>query len=111
MTAEYQQRVEEVLGSLGSDAQRGHGVHPGVASRIGRCRLGQMSAATARVIRDQARQTVPAADLVPGDIILVEEGDTIPADARVIQSTALQTAEAALTGESNGCRELGTVVA
>jgi Ca2+-transporting ATPase len=38
--------------------------------------------------------------LVPGDIILVEEADTIPADARVIQSTALQTAEAALTGES-----------
>ena len=37
---------------------------------------------------------------MPGDIILVEEGDTIPADARLIQSTALQTAEAALTGES-----------
>ena len=38
--------------------------------------------------------------VVPGDIILVEEGDTIPADARVVESTALQTAEAALTGES-----------
>ena len=37
---------------------------------------------------------------MPGDIILIEEGDTIPADARVIQSIALQTAEAALTGES-----------
>ena len=37
---------------------------------------------------------------MPGDIILVEEGDTIPADARVVQSTSLQTAEAALTGES-----------
>ena len=37
---------------------------------------------------------------MPGDIILVEEGDTVPADARLIQSTALQTAEAALTGES-----------
>ena len=37
---------------------------------------------------------------MPGDIILIEEGDTIPADARLIQSTALHTAEAALTGES-----------
>jgi Ca2+-transporting ATPase len=37
---------------------------------------------------------------VPGDIVLIEEGDTIPPDARLIQSTVLQTAEAALTGES-----------
>jgi P-type Ca2+ transporter type 2C len=62
--------------------------------------LRQMSAADAHVVRDRTRQTVPATDLVPGDIILVEEGDTIPADARLIESTALQTAEAALTGES-----------
>jgi P-type Ca2+ transporter type 2C len=62
--------------------------------------LRQMSAAQANVIRDRARQSVRATDLVPGDVILVEEGDTIPADARLIQSTALQTAEAALTGES-----------
>jgi Ca2+-transporting ATPase len=62
--------------------------------------LRQMSAADAHVVRDGTRQTVPATDLVPGDIILVEEGDTIPADARLIESTALQSAEAALTGES-----------
>src|ERR1700754_663562 len=62
--------------------------------------LRQMSAAHATVIRDGARQSIPAAELVPGDINLLEEGDTIPADARVLQSTALQTAEAALTGES-----------
>ena len=37
---------------------------------------------------------------MPGDIILIEEGDTAPADARLIQESALQTAEAALTGES-----------
>ena len=54
----------------------------------------------ANVIRDGERRTIPAAEIVPGDIILIEEGDTIPADARLIQSTALQTAEAALTGES-----------
>ena len=62
--------------------------------------LRQMSAAHANVIRDRERSSVPAAEVVPGDIILVGEGDTIPADARLIQSTVLQTAEAALTGES-----------
>jgi Ca2+-transporting ATPase len=62
--------------------------------------LRRMSAARANVIRDGTRQSVEAAELVPGDIILVEEGDTVPADARLIRSTALHTAEAALTGES-----------
>jgi Ca2+-transporting ATPase len=62
--------------------------------------LRQMSAAHAKVMRDGARQSSPAVEVVPGDLILIEEGDTIPADARLIQSTALQTAEAALTGES-----------
>ena len=62
--------------------------------------LHQMSAAHANVIRDAKRQSIPATEVVPGDILLIEEGDTIPADARVIQSTALQTAEASLTGES-----------
>jgi len=59
-----------------------------------------MSAAKATVIRGGERHSIPAADLVPGDIILIEEGDTVPADARVVQSAALQTQEAALTGES-----------
>jgi len=62
--------------------------------------LRQISAAHANVIRDGERQSIPAAEVVPGDIILIAEGDTIPADARLIQSIALQTAEAALTGES-----------
>lgn len=62
--------------------------------------LRRMTAAEAGVIRDGARRSIPAAELVPGDIILIEEGDNIPADARVISATALQTAEAALTGES-----------
>ena len=62
--------------------------------------LRQMSAAHAHVIRDGERQSIPATEVVPGDIILIEEGDTVPADARLIHSTALQTAEAALTGES-----------
>ncbi len=62
--------------------------------------LRKMSAADAQVIRDGTIQSVPATQLVPGDLIVIEEGNTIPADARVIQSTALQAAEAALTGES-----------
>ena len=62
--------------------------------------LSAMSAADATVIRDGQRRTVPATGLVPGDIILIDEGDTIPADARLIESASLQTSEAALTGES-----------
>jgi P-type Ca2+ transporter type 2C len=62
--------------------------------------LRQMAAAQAHVMRDGQPRNVDATEVVPGDIILIEEGDTIPADGRVIMSTALQTAEAALTGES-----------
>jgi P-type Ca2+ transporter type 2C len=62
--------------------------------------LRRMAAAQAPVIRDGDRQSIPAAEVVPGDILLIEEGDAISADARLIHSTALQTAEAALTGES-----------
>jgi Ca2+-transporting ATPase len=62
--------------------------------------LRRISAARAKVIRDGAQQNIPAAELVPGDIILIEEGDSAPADARIIQTTALTMAEASLTGES-----------
>ena len=62
--------------------------------------LRAMSADDATVVRGGERRQVPASELVPGDVILVEEGDTIPADARLVEATALQTAEAALTGES-----------
>ncbi len=62
--------------------------------------LRAMSAADATVVRDGERRSVAAAEVVPGDIILVEEGDTIPADARLLESAALQVTEAALTGES-----------
>lgn len=62
--------------------------------------LRAMAAAEASVVRDGQPQRVPAAGLVPGDIILIEEGDKIPADARILRSVALQTSEASLTGES-----------
>lgn len=62
--------------------------------------LKQLSATRSSVIRDGSRRSIPAVELVPGDIILIAEGDTIPADARLIESSSLQTVEAALTGES-----------
>jgi Ca2+-transporting ATPase len=62
--------------------------------------LRAMAAAEDSVLRDGQLQRVAATGLVPGDIIAIEEGDTIPADGRLIQSIALQTAEASLTGES-----------
>ncbi|MCC7210102.1 MAG: cation-translocating P-type ATPase, partial [Anaerolineae bacterium] len=62
--------------------------------------LKAMSAAQATVIRGGERREVPAAEIVPGDILLIEEGDTIAADARLLQVTGLQAAEASLTGES-----------
>jgi Ca2+-transporting ATPase len=62
--------------------------------------LEQMAAPHAHVIRDGALTTIPAAEVVVGDILVVEEGDTAAADARVVESTALSMAEAALTGES-----------
>ena len=65
--------------------------------------LRAMSANEATVLRDGERRSVPAAELVPGDVILIEEGDTIPADARLIGSTALQTMEASLTARACRC--------
>jgi Ca2+-transporting ATPase len=62
--------------------------------------LQAMSAPTARVLRDAEPQTIPAREVVPGDILLIEEGDTLPADGRVLQSVSLRIAESALTGES-----------
>lgn len=62
--------------------------------------LKAMQAAEASVQRDGQHHRIPAAQLVPGDILLIEEGDSIAADGRIIHSVALQTAEAALTGES-----------
>jgi P-type Ca2+ transporter type 2C len=62
--------------------------------------LRAMSPSEANVLRDGERRAVLTAELVPGDVLLLEEGDTIPADGRVIQSIALQTTEGALTGES-----------
>ena len=59
-----------------------------------------LAAPEATVVRDGERQRVATHDIVPGDIVLVEAGDKIPADARLIEAANLQTDEAPLTGES-----------
>ncbi|MBQ6946849.1 MAG: HAD-IC family P-type ATPase, partial [Clostridia bacterium] len=62
--------------------------------------LQEMSAATSKVIRDGVMKVVPSESLVVGDIIALEAGDAVPADARLLESASLKVEEAALTGES-----------
>lgn len=59
----------------------------------------------AKVIRNQKIEEISSNDLVPGDIVYVEEGDSVPADIRVIEVSELSTNDFALTGESNPCRK------
>ena len=62
--------------------------------------LKQMSAPTAKVLRDGQIVQIPGREVVPGDIVILEAGDAVCADGRVLESASLKTAEAALTGES-----------
>ncbi|MCK6574280.1 HAD-IC family P-type ATPase [Myxococcota bacterium] len=62
--------------------------------------LRRLSQLTARVVRDGVEVAVEARMLVPGDVIVLQAGDAVPADARLLEGAALQLAEAALTGES-----------
>ncbi|PWN53615.1 putative ENA2-plasma membrane P-type ATPase [Violaceomyces palustris] len=62
--------------------------------------LRSLASPTARVIRNGYGETIPAADVVPGDIIELTTGDTVPADCRLIDSMNFETDEALLTGES-----------
>ena len=62
--------------------------------------LKDLSAPHARVLRDGKEQVIDASELVPGDIIHLEAGDFVPADARLLESVSLKREESALTGES-----------
>ncbi len=62
--------------------------------------LKQMASPTAKVIRNNHLEIIPASNLVPGDIVLLEAGDIVPADLRLIESMNLKIEEASLTGES-----------
>lgn len=62
--------------------------------------LKKMAAPNARVFRSGAVKMIPAADLVVGDVVILEAGDSIPADIRIIEANSLKIEESALTGES-----------
>lgn len=67
--------------------------------------LRQMSAPEAKVIRDGQKQTIPARELVPGDIVLLDAGDYVPADGRILESGSLRINEGMLTGESEAAEK------
>jgi P-type Ca2+ transporter type 2C len=62
--------------------------------------LQRMAAATSTVVRDGQEQRIPAAEVVPGDVLILAEGDAVSADGRLVEAASLTVAEASLTGES-----------
>ncbi len=72
--------------------------------------LRKMSISMARVFRDGVLRSIPARELVPGDLILLEAGDRVPADARLTYVTNFQTQEASLTGESTPVQKGAEVI-
>jgi magnesium-transporting ATPase (P-type) len=62
--------------------------------------LQRLSATTASVVRDGAQQRLPTTEIVPGDVLVLAEGDTVAADARLLSAATLKVSEASLTGES-----------
>ncbi|MBX7210754.1 MAG: cation-translocating P-type ATPase [Verrucomicrobiaceae bacterium] len=72
--------------------------------------LRKMTAPQARVRRDGRAFIVPATQLVPGDVLEIEAGDLVAADARLVNATSLRCIEAALTGESEAVDKLATVL-
>ena len=62
--------------------------------------LQRMASASAGVVRDGVEQRISTIDLVPGDLLLLAEGDAVAADARLVEAASLMVAEASLTGES-----------
>jgi Ca2+-transporting ATPase len=73
--------------------------------------LKSMAVPTVRVRRDGKVQEMPAPQLVPGDVVLLEAGNRVPADGRLLESAGLQVQEAALTGESVPVTKLATTIA
>jgi len=62
--------------------------------------LRKMSSPEATVLRDGRKVTVDSTEIVPGDVVVLEQGDAVPADARLVDTSSLETNESALTGES-----------
>ena len=72
--------------------------------------LQEMAAATSKVIRDGHPCQVPSAEVVPGDIVVLEAGDAVPADCRILESASMKIEEAALTGESVPANKIAGVL-
>lgn len=72
--------------------------------------LKNLSAPHARVIRDGMKQEIPASEVVPGDILLLEAGDMVAADGRIISNHSLQVNESSLTGESTNVDKLEGII-
>ncbi|MEM5593719.1 HAD-IC family P-type ATPase [Niallia circulans] len=72
--------------------------------------LRNMSAPEAKVRRDNTNITIPARELVPGDIVFLEAGDFIPADGRILESGSLKVNEGMLTGESEAIEKQDKVI-
>jgi Ca2+-transporting ATPase len=70
----------------------------------------KLTAPKARVLRDRTEQFIPSREVVPGDIVLLEAGDRIPADARLLNVVDLKTDEAVLTGESTAVDKADVVL-
>jgi len=62
--------------------------------------LRQLSSPEATVVRDGEKVTVDSTEVVPGDVVFLEQGDAVPADARLVETSSLETNESTLTGES-----------
>jgi P-type Ca2+ transporter type 2C len=71
--------------------------------------LGTLTAPVARVVRPGSVEEIPAAELVAGDVVLLSEGDRVPADVRLLESVELGVNESALTGESLAVAKDATV--
>ena len=72
--------------------------------------LQTMTAATSKVIRGGKQQLIASSELVPGDIVVLEAGDSVPADGRILEAATLKIEEAALTGESVPVSKLTAVL-
>lgn len=72
--------------------------------------LKQLSSPNAKVIRDGCKREIPSRELVPGDIVLLEAGDMIVADGRILHNYSLQVNESSLTGESTNVEKSDAVI-